>query len=112
VGVAVGSLALVAIFVVSSGGSDVVQSSQRSPAVEQAGGALGEEARKDLQAQAARFEERLAATPDDLEALEVCACVQEHGRTARLTLQLHLTSFARQASRGGAADRKPQIQLL
>ena len=74
---AIGSLALVAIFVVSSGGgSDVVQSSQRSPAVDQAGVALGEEARKDLQAQAARFEERLAAEPDDLEALEARASAE------------------------------------
>ena len=71
---AVGSLALVAIFVVSSGGSDVVQSAQRSPAAEQEAPQLGVEARKDLQAQATRFEERLTAAPDDLEALEVLPC--------------------------------------
>ena len=74
---AVGSLALIAIFVVSSGGSDLVQSTQRSPpAADPAGSTsqLGEEARRDLQAQAARFEERLTSSADDLEALEVCQC--------------------------------------
>ena len=73
VGVAVGSLALIAIFIVSSGGSDLVQSTQRStPAADQAGSASqpGEEAQRDLQSQAASFEERLTTAPDDLEALE------------------------------------------
>ena len=77
IGVAVGSLALIAIFIVSSGGSDLVQSTQRSPAAaDQAGSTsqLGEEARRDLQAQAARFEERLTGAADDLEALEVHHC--------------------------------------
>ncbi len=79
IGVAVGSLALIAIFIVSSGGSDLVQSTQRSPpAADQAGSTsqLGEEARRDLQAQATRFEERLTVAADDLEALEVR---QRHG---------------------------------
>lgn len=63
-----GALALVLVFLVSSGGSDFVQSNQQS---RPAPGGLGEEARKDLEAQAVQFEAELKMTPGNLEALEV-----------------------------------------
>ena len=66
-----GSLALVVVFLVSSGGSDLVQSTQRSRPEGSAAGVLQEQQRKDLESQAAKFEAELKSAPGNMEALEV-----------------------------------------
>lgn len=87
------ALVLLAIFVVSSiaggGGSPPASSGGAAPE-------LSEQQHKDLQAQAQRFEEQLAASPDSVEALEVrhparwhvlpvveLLCTQKDGTRAR-----------------------------
>ena len=77
-GAAAGSLVLVTIFVASSFRSDFVAGT----APDGGGGGpqpLGEEQRKELTAQAARFDEQLAAAPDSVDALEVCGCIVQRG---------------------------------
>ena len=66
-----GSLALVAVFLLSSGGSDLMQSTQRARPEASGAGVLREQERKDLESQAAQFEAELKAAPGNMEALEV-----------------------------------------
>lgn len=79
VGLAVASVALVGVFLVANGGSDLGYASRRptaaTTATEQQQQVLGEEQRKDLQSQLEEQKKRLAANEGDVDALEAAAVI-------------------------------------